>query len=79
MVLHHSISRGAEIAIFEQPASQLPCARCNHHGARFSQCLEARSKVRRLADDRLRLGPASSDEVADHHEPGRDPDPYLQG
>jgi hypothetical protein len=33
----------------------------------------------RLADDRLLLGRSGTDEIADNHEPGRDPDSHLQG
>ena len=79
-ILGEALERdGAEIAILEQAADQPPCARCNHHGARLGQRLEASGKVGRLADDRLLLGRARADEVADHDEPGRDPDAHLQG
>ena len=46
---------------------------------RLGQRLQARRQVRRLADDRLLLGGARADEVADHDEPSGDADAHLQG
>jgi hypothetical protein len=57
-----------------QPARPLT----DHHTARRGQRLQARCQARRLADHRplLRLGRA--DQIADHHQPGGNPDPHLQ-
>src|ERR1700681_3571822 len=49
-------SDGSKIAIFEEAASQPAGARCDHHGARFGQRLEARGQIWSLTDDRLLLG-----------------------
>src|SRR5215475_5215527 len=68
----------AKIAILEEAARHPPGARFNHYGARLGQRLEAGSKIRRLADDRLLLGRADADEVPDHDEPGGDADAHLQ-
>ena len=40
----------------------------------LGQGLQPGGQVRGLADDRLLAGRAAAQEVADHHEPGRDPD-----
>ena len=42
------------------------------HGARLGECLQAGGEVRRVADHGLLLGRTLPDEVADHHQPGRD-------
>jgi hypothetical protein len=68
----------AESAILEQPAGQPPCARCNHHSARFSQRLEASGKIGRLPDDHLLLSGTRADEVAYNNEAGCDSDPHLR-
>jgi hypothetical protein len=67
----------AEIAILKQSPRQPPCARCNYHGARLGQRLEASGKVWRLSDHRLLLGGTRTDEIANHHEARRDPYPNL--
>ena len=46
---------------------------------RLGDRLQPRGEVRRLADDAALLRLPRSDEIADHHEPGRDPDPHVQG
>ena len=38
-------SDGSKIAIFEEAAGQPVGARCDHHGARFGQRLEARGQI----------------------------------
>ena len=68
----------AEILVVEQPAGQPPRARRDHHRPRLGQRLQPRREVRRLADHRLLLRRALADQIADHHEPGGDPDPHLQ-
>jgi hypothetical protein len=58
--------------IGEEAAGQPSSAARDDHAPRLSQGLEANAKVRRLTDDRLLPGRARSDEVAKHHEAGRD-------
>jgi hypothetical protein len=61
-----------------EAAGQPSRAARDNHAPRLSQDLEASGKVRRLTDDSLLLGCcARADEVADHHEFGRDSDPRL--
>ena len=69
---------GAEILVVEEPAGQMPRARRDHHGSRLGQRLQPRREVRRLADHRLLLRRPLADQIADHDQPGGDPDPHLQ-
>ncbi len=46
---------------------------------RLGQGLQARRKIRRLADDRLLLCSTRADQITDHDQPGRDADTGLQG
>ena len=70
---------GPKILELEEIAEKLSRALRNNHGIRFSNGLQTGGKVRRLAHNRLLLGRPRADEVANHHEPGRDPDTHLQG
>ena len=69
---------GAEIVVFEEVADQPPSAGRDHHRVRLRQSLQAGGEVRRLADDRLLLCRARTDQIADHHQPSGDPDSRLQ-
>ena len=69
---------GAEIAVVEEIANQPARARGNDDRVRFGQGLQTGGEVRRLTDDRLLLRRAFADQIADDHQPGRDPDPRLQ-
>jgi hypothetical protein len=68
----------AEIAIFEQIADEPSRTGSDDDRIRLGQALQPRSQVWRLSDDRLLLRRAFADQIADHHQPGRDPDPGLQ-
>ena len=68
----------AEIAILEQAADQLFRAGRDHYRARLRQRLQPSREVRCLADDRLFLGGAGANEIANDHGAGRDPDANLQ-
>ena len=69
----------AEVLKLEQIAEELPRALSDDDAVRLCNALQARRKVRRLADDRLLLSRTRSDQVADDHQPGRDADAGLQG
>ena len=58
----------------EQPAGAVR----DHHGAGLGRLLQPGGQVRRLADHHLLPGGALADQVADDHEPGRDPDPRRE-
>jgi len=47
-------------------------------GVRLGHRLQPSSEIRRGADDAELLGCSRSQEVADDHDPGGDPDPYAQ-
>ena len=66
-----------EIVVVEEAARQASRALGDHHLPRLGQRFEPGGKVWRVADDAALLRVAAADEVADHHEPGRDPDPHL--
>ena len=68
----------AEISQLEQPAHQPARRLADHHAARRRERLQPRREVRRLADHRLLLGRALADQLADHHQAGRDADPRRQ-
>ncbi len=70
---------GPEVPELEEIAEKLPRPLGNHYRARIGHGLQTGGKVRRLADDRLLLGRTGADEVADHHQAGRNPDPHPQG
>ena len=68
-------SRCAQILEREAGAQEAARRAGDHHLAGRRDPLQARRKVGRLADHRLLLRRALADQVADHHEPGRDADP----
>ena len=68
-----------QVLAVEQIADQAPRGRADHDLARLRQLLQPGREVRRGADHRLLLGGALPDQIADHHEPGGDADPHLQG
>ena len=61
--------------IAEQPARGLG----NDDRVRLGDALQAGREVRRLADNTALLRFAGPDKVSDHHHPGGNPDPHLQG
>src|SRR6516225_7492730 len=68
-----------EIFEIEQTGEKFSGAVGDDDGVGLGQRLQARRKVRRVADDRIApLGSTVPDEVAHDHEPRRDPDPHLQ-
>ena len=67
----------AEAAKREQIAKQRARRSGNDNRARLGQALESGSDVRCISDRCLLLRRLSADEVANHHEPGRDGDPHL--
>jgi hypothetical protein len=69
---------GAEIAVFEEITDQPARARGDDDGAGLGQGLQPRREVRCFADDRLFLRRALADQIADDHQPSRDPDARLQ-
>ena len=72
-------SFGSEVLKLEQIAEELSRALGDDHAVRLGNALQARRKVRRLADDCLLLRSARPDQVADDHQPGRNADTGLQG
>ena len=69
----------AEIGKLEQFAPiKLSRALGDDDGVRLRQCLQPGGEIGRFADDRLLLRRARADQIADHHQPGRDSDPQLQ-
>jgi hypothetical protein len=68
----------AEIAQAKPIAYQPARGRCDHDAVRLGQRLQARSEVRRIADDGLLLRRTASHEVADHHEAGGDSNAHLK-
>ena len=69
---------GAETADLEEIADQPARARGDDDRVRLGQGLQAGGEVGGFADDRLLLSRACADQVADHHQPGGDPDPRLK-
>jgi hypothetical protein len=68
-----------EIFEIEQIGEKFSGAAGDDNGVGLGQRLQAHRKVRRVADDRIvLLGRTVPDEVADDHEPSRDPDTHLQ-
>jgi hypothetical protein len=67
-----------EVAVLEEIADQPACARGDYDSFGLGQGLQARGKVRRLADNRLFLRRAAADQIADDHQPGSDTDTRLQ-
>jgi hypothetical protein len=63
---------------FKQIAEQPSRALADDHHVRLSDALQARRKVRRLADDRLLLCSTRADQITDHDQPDRDADPGSQ-
>ena len=70
---------GTKVLQLEQIAEKPSRAVGNDDGVRLGQGMQARRKVRRLADDATLLCLPRSDQVADDHQPGRDADTALQG
>ena len=68
----------AQLLAVEQAADQTAGPGADDDAAGLCERLQAGGEVRRLADHRLLLGAAVADQVADHHEPGRDADPGLE-
>ena len=62
----------------ERPAQQRARVRRDHHLPGLRDRLQPGGEVGRLADDGLLPCRAFAHEVADHHKPGRDPDPHGQ-
>src|SRR4029077_20869284 len=67
----------AEGAVFEEIADQPARARGDHDSVRLGQALQAGGEVRRLTDNRLFLGRACTNQIADDHQPGGNPDARL--
>ena len=65
----------AEVGQLEQAAQEPARRLADDHAARLRERLEPCREVRRLADHRLLLRRALADQIADHHEARRDPDP----
>ena len=59
----------SKVLKLEQVAHELSRALRNDHAVRLCNALQARGKVRRLADDGLLLRSARADQVADNHQP----------
>ena len=67
-----------EVFKLEEIAEKLSRALGDDHRVRLGNALQARRKVRRLADDAALLRLTRSDQVADHDQPGRNADTGLQ-
>jgi hypothetical protein len=65
----------AKIGQLEQAADQPARRLADDYATRFRQRLQPRREVRRVADHRLLPCRTLADQIADHHEPGRDADP----
>jgi hypothetical protein len=65
----------SKVGEIEEAADQRLRVRPDHHRARLRHGLKPRCHVRGYAEHLLLLGGALADELADHHVPGRDPDP----
>ena len=57
----------AKVLKLEEVPHELPSALRNDHAVRLSNALQARRKVRRLANDCLLLRSARSDQIADYN------------
>ena len=68
-----------EIVEFEPAADQPPRGGPDHDRIGSRQGLQPGREVGRVADDRLLLGRALADQVADHDQPGGNSDPRRQG
>jgi hypothetical protein len=68
----------AKVFKLEQGAEQPPRALANDDSVRFGDALQPRRQVRRLAKDTALLRIAGPDQIADHHEPGRNPRADLE-
>ena len=68
----------AQIGALEQTAEEPARRGRDHDAVGLGQGLEPGGQVRGLADDRLLLRGAAAEQVAHHHEPGRDADPGPQ-
>ena len=69
---------GPEVLQLEQIAEQFSRALGDDDRVRFGDRLQPRREVRRVADDTALLRLSRSQKIADDHDPGRDPDPYVQ-
>jgi hypothetical protein len=69
---------GAEIVEIEQAANQPARGGADHHAARRGERLQPRRHVRHLTNHRPLARLVAADQVADHYQAGRDPDPRLQ-
>ena len=67
----------AEIAAFEMPIREPVRTLGNQHGTGIGERLQARSQVRRLANDRLLLSRAFAGQIAHHHHTGSDANANL--
>ena len=67
-----------EVLEFEKVAKKFSCGLGNDHGIRLGDSLQARRKVWRLSDDAALLRLSRSDQIANHDQPGRNPDTGLQ-
>ena len=70
--------QSAEITIVKQAAQQAARIVCYHNRVRFGGPLQPCRKISRLTNDRLLLGRALTEEIADHDEARRDADTHLQ-
>ena len=68
-----------EVLQLKQSAEKFSCALTDDDCVWLGGPLQARREVRRFADDAALLRLARSDQVADHHQPGRNADAGLQG
>ena len=66
----------AQVLQAEPVADQPPRRGAYDDAARISEALQPRGEIGRIADDRLLLRGASSDNIARDDESGRDPDPH---
>ena len=67
-----------EVGQLEQPADQPARRLADHHRPGRRERLQSRRQVRRLPDHGLFLGRALADQLADHDQTGRDPDPRRE-
>ena len=67
----------AEIAVFEMPISEPVRTLGNQHGTGIGERLQARSQVRRLANDRPLLSRAFAGQIAHDHHTGSDANANL--
>ena len=68
----------AQVFELEQPPDQPTRRLADRHRSRRRERLQARSQIRHLAGHRPLARFIVADEVADHDQTGRDPDPCLQ-